>query len=596
MTPAAARVRVLVGLFVALALPLTAVADGALAEVPANPALLIESLFRSARYDSVLAVVDDALGRAQATGDSVLLGRMLTQRGRVYLMTGRLAEAELAIATGIQIARSVRDTTGWMPALTFKGYALASMGRLDEAVACYERRLFLARHVRSLLDEAWALTNTGYVRLQRGQLVHAREDYERAIALFRQGGRTDLELTPLIGLGRTLSALGATHEAGRCYQRAWIVAREIGDRENEMWATNNLGAIESVTGDMGRAHQYASRAHLIAKEMGYARGAVAPAINIATWITELGEYQRAAEILAEARELCERTGSREYIAKLDYQRASLLLAPREPRAAAAEFRRLLREGRLDPLDADYARIGLAVALAAADSAPAAIELLEPLLASGQPWHAEPEMSAHLVLSRLLARQGDYAASLVHATRAREAADKLGWRRFAVSARLRESASLRALGRREKARVSLAAALDSLEVARGVVRRAEWREAFGQGLTGDVFDACQVLLEEPESIPRPARERVFFDTIQRFKARTLAERISEPRAGAVPSAAASARPPGLEQLQADVLRNDELFIDIVAGPVASYLFAITSDSLRLVPLPGSGSPLAPRVQT
>lgn len=550
-----------------------------------NPASIIEALFRAARYDSLLLVINAYERTALETGDSLLAGRMLVQRGRVQLMTGHFAESVLLIDAGIRAAEAARDTSGWMPALTFKGYALAGLGRYDEAMECYQKRLSLARRVGSSLDEAWALTNVAYVLHARGDQEAARNDYMRAIFLFRAGGRTDLEVTPLIGLGRVWSALGDTPGAISCYQRAWVVARDIGDRENEMWAANNLGALESARGDMGRAIQYAQRAFEIARDMGYPRGAIVPAINIASWRMELGEYGRAEAILKDAEAFYLRSGEEEFHAKIDFHLARLALYRGEYHAAAGALRRLLAQGRLEPQNRDFAWVELASALALSDSAAVAVDILSRRLSSGVRWYADSGTAARLVLSWLLLQNNEPAAALEQAERCREEAERRGWRQTASSARLRETVCYRALGRGEDALLSLGAALDSLESLRGGQSEPEWREVYGQHASAGVLDACLAVLDYPASILPEQRERIFYDTLQRFKTRTLLERISARRTvGTAPTN--GAQPATLARLQSSVLAPDELLLDIVAGDTESVLFAVTVDSLRVISLPGS----------
>lgn len=82
---------------------------------------------------------------------------------------------------------------------------------------------------------------------------------------------------------------------------------------------------------------------------------------------------------------------------------------------------------------------------------------------------------------------------------------------------------------------------------------------------------------------------FYDALQRFKTRALLDRIKDPR-GKAALAGAITQPMTAARLREHVLRRGELLLDIVTGAERSYMFAVTSDSCRLVPLPGWRSPL------
>ncbi len=553
----------------------------------------IETLFTQSRNDSVLLIIPDYIRRAEATGDSVTLGRLILDRGRALLAVGRHDEAGRDIEAAIGIAEAVRDTLGWMPALQFRGYLYWGQQRGDDAMRCYEKRLDLAQRVRSIGDEAWARTAIAYVLHQRGDQPRAKEEYTRSIDLFRRSEHPALEVTPLIGLGRVESALGNVAEAIRCYERAWVVSRRIGDRMNEMWATNNLGVLEMDRGDLSRGVAFQERAFELAKEMNSPRAIVIPAANVAGRARELGEFDRAQRILDEARVVCSEKGAEDYLSTVDFHRADLFGASGKPNAAEAIYRRLLAPGGgISVQSRDIAIVSLAQILAAKDSVTAALDLMTSSYdrPGVTPFGiAAPYVS--LEFAQLYRATGDAERALDYTSRARDQARSLGWQRLGALASLRESVCYRALGRDCNAAASLFAALDSLESSRGAIRSPEWREVYGQDIARDVVDAASLLLDYPQSSPRSDRMRVFFDTVQRFEARTLLDRISEPRRGAV---ATAQRLVTAHDLQRDVLAPGELLLEFLAGNATSHLIAVSRDSLRVVTLAGSKSPLAERI--
>lgn len=598
MTIGGAAVNVMLLTAFVSALALLTVGSGSIAQPPrlttAEIQTQINDLFTTARYDSILALIPGYIQRAEAERDTVLLGRMLAQRGRVLTQIGRGAEGVHDIDRGLDLARACRDTIGWMPAAHYKGYYYTTVSRYDEAMRYFEERKQLAQIVNSPLDEAMARTSIGYVYLIRGDYTNARENYTRAVMLFRRSERPRSETAALGGLARIEVSTGHEREARAYLQRAWVVDRLSGNRLGEMWGGNDLGALEAEVGDPARSAAYSQRAFDIAKEIDFPKGMVIAAINLAARAKELGNFPRADSLLTNARHVCLARGVTECLNMVDFSLAELRLIEDRYAQAGVGFRRLLNTpDKLEPQHRFYAVMDLAEVLEHADSIPQAIELMAAnFKTKGVDVYALAEPSGNLYLSHLYQRVGVPEAALRHAQRALACAQRLGFPRMVAIARLRESGCYRARDRRREAYESLLTGLDSLDTVRGGMATPEWREVFGQKTARDIVDAGRILLEYPDDLPEPAREAAFFDNLQRFKTRSLLDRISQPHPADGRLALVS--PPASvtkDDLQHSVLQPRELLLEFFVGSSESYLAAITTDVLRLVKLPGPGSPLA-----
>jgi CHAT domain-containing protein len=121
---------------------------------------------------------------------------------------------------------------------------------------------------------------------------------------------------------------------------------------------------------------------------------------------------------------------------------------------------------------------------------------------------------------------------------------------------------------------------------------DWREA--QGGVGVFLDVAPVLLEQPGK-SRFEMESELFDVVQQFKLRTLIDRITEPRRMDEPSSQfAALQHVDLRTVQREVLKDGELFLDFSTGEQVGYLFAVTSDSCRLVTIPGRMTDMVEKV--
>jgi len=572
-----------IGAAVSLAAPSASIDPRALAS--------IDSLTNAGAFDSVLAVIPRFLAAAEAKKDSALAAGLLATKGRAEIMTGKFAEGYASLDASIALARSARDTTVWMTALGYKSLAVTWQGRYDECVELNRARLELARLTRNRVSEAWARTGLGYVHLLRGNLDEAKSEYTTAIELFRAEKLRQAELMPLIGLGRVLNMLEDIDSAREAYTRARDLARDIGDRAQETDAINNLGTLEFVYGDMSIAAQYFEQAYQLRLAVGDPQGAITPATNVALARNYLGQYSEAADILNRAAETCREGNFRSLLGSVLVLLGDMRYQQKMFHASDVLYRESLSLGdALLKKDRDEAVIGLAQALTSMDSTQAAAELLSQGLKSPLPASAARMQLLMAQCLRRLGRTHEALGYLLEIER-RMAAEEERSRAAATAAEL--SSCYRELGRSSEALDAFMLAVDRLEGRRRFTQSLVWREASGG--TRDLVDASGIVLEHPPETAGPKKVEALFDIFQRLKARTLLDRITEPRRQAEPAPEVADLPIAtLPRLQREALEPGDLFLDFVVGYQSCYLFAVTRDSCRVSMLPGLHSDLPERV--
>ncbi len=568
-------------------------------EPPLNPVsplrhktILIDSLFNVGAYDSIMSLIPPLLDDARARGDSIFLSALLIVRGRVELTYRNSAKAGNTLQLACEIAEAARDSSRWMDALGFLGMVMTFQGRHQESITLNQKRLALALKTGNRISEAWARTGLAYVFLMTGELERAREEYTVSADLFRAENLPWAELTPLVGLGRVLDLLDETDAARECYQRVWQTSREIGDMYQESNAVNNLGALEYRYGDMSVAASYFERAYFLNHKMGNLRGTIIPANNIALVKSYLGQYADAASILLEAIRTCEEGGYEDLIGQALCMLGQVRSMQNRMNESANLYRRALALGDMLPIkQRDDAVYGLAKSLNELDSVATAIDLLT----SGLEHKPLPdfEQLMGLFLAKCLRRQGRTNEALERAVAAMKSAGDQPRHEAAVLGAFEMSACYEAVGNDEQSYSWYHRGVEALERYRHSTEKHEWREAHGRIRV--VVDGGHIVLKFPPDRPQPERIEELFNILQRFKARTLVDRLTEPRRLSESASELTELPlVELEELQSEVLRPEEVFLDFTVGNEMTYLFAVTRDSCRVLTLPGRKSELPTKI--
>jgi tetratricopeptide (TPR) repeat protein len=541
------------------------------------------ALVQAGKSDAGFAVLDSLLAVAAAHGDSALRLAVLTTKGGHLSWSGEARAAEPLLTEAVALAVAERDSVLYARAAMWLGNALLNLGRYDEARSLFERALSTAMRIADREREGFIRLGLAYVDLMDGRFDAARRGYEQALALLRAAGNRFGELDALTGLGRAHDQLGDPDRAHACYIQVATLARRHEWKENEVEALNNLGTNEFYRGDPAAALRYLREALAIARGLGNPYRVVTPSGNVARALADLGRYDEAAAALDSTLALCREHGYADDEIELLSRLAELRVEQGDLGAAMAIYRDILARGdQVKPWRRIGVYAGAARVLAAQDSTAAALALLQgPARALRPAIPADFCMEHDLVEATVLlaAHRDEEALRLALAASAEAAAlRRLDDRVDALAVAGR--AALR-LGRPEEAWRHLELGAEQWESMRARLSEPEWRErrAGGQALYATMIE---LLLAFPAGTPAPERTRAAFEAAQRFKARTLLERMRGPRAASAPAPPAVA----LAALEEHVLREREVLLDYFVGEESSFLFVVSRRGTTVVPLPGA----------
>lgn len=557
-------------------------ASPAAAASPSRPAALparLADLRSRSEPDSVELLVEAALPVAIAAGDSALARALLLERGLTRVAYGRAADGEPDLRTARARADSAGDTDAALRATRYLAEACQHLGRRDESAALFDDLLTRARAAGDDFHAGKALYGLGRLRYRARALGAADSLYALALPLLAAGGDAADLAAVRNGLGMCRAGRGAHRAAAEQFALAADLARRGESRSLEAMAMNNLAGIETVLGDPGAAADGYRRARDIQRELGLWQQVGAPWRNLALSLKDLGRYDEATAELDSALAFCRRRGFRDEEAHTLVRQAEVDLAADRPAAA---------------LDRCAQVMGLDPAPDLETSVTARVRAADALLALGRGDEALVPLAE---AKRLLAGREDFSLGMMLAVAHGRALGEVGRHDEALSV-LGPALALAAGPDADRQRLPLLVGAAGAWAARGAADSAlacldraeaiwererslptdpQWRER--RGAEAQHMFALRIELDLASGDVRRA-----FAAAQRFKARTLLERYLGPgeklaSAGELPPAAT------VTLLQGRTLREDELLLDIVAGPERGRLFAVTRDTCLVRSLPG-----------
>ena len=539
-----------------------------------NP--LVDSLLvwrNTARLDLVENHATPAIAAARAVKDSTTLLSLLLIRGGTRAGSGQARQAEADLREAMALADHLDNAQRYLQCIRWLSVAVGRQGRGDEAAELYRKLELLAQAADDSLHLGWAWVGTAYDHHLSGRPAMAVDYYVRAADVLERHGEIAGALWASNGLGMALRQTGRYNEAREAFANVLALAKVRGDVVNTATALDNLGRLDLQLGDPGLAEQRFAQAAAIHRRHQHHREGLVPCIDMAEARQMQGRYDIAEALLDSVLTVARGMGLRDLEVLAANKLADVHMAQGRPGAAAALNHEILAGQEMPSLMADTeTRLRLAQSLAYRDSSITAVKLLEEISAPGS-------VGLELKVAILL---GDLLLSLSNAEQAVMVLEPALAKARACGADVEQVELLTHLGRaaaeldrREEALANYSEAVDIWEKVRSLPTDPAWRELRGT-VAGSLFaQAAALLMEDPN------RTEEAWSLVQRYRARTLQERMNGPETIAV-----SAIPvPDLSIFRRQILRPGEVWLEIVEGKRSSVMFCITPDTIQAGLLPG-----------
>ncbi|MCM3906468.1 MAG: CHAT domain-containing protein [Pyrinomonadaceae bacterium] len=475
----------------------------------------------------------------------------------------------------LPLLQAVKDDTGEATALNNIGLIYDSLGEKQEALRYYTRAIPILQTAGDRRVEAYTLNNVGLVYDSLGEKQKALDNYARALQMLQTVGDRRAEAATLNNIGFVYNSLGEKERALDYFGRALPILRAVGDRHVEAITINNVGYVYESLGEQVKALDYFNQALPILQLVGDRRVEAITLNNIGLVYSSLNEKQRALEYFNRSLPLRHLVGDRqgeaitlgdlgytfaaldEHLKALDYYRQALSLSRAvEDRSLEASILRRIALVECNRGNLVEARTRIEAALEIIESLRIKIVSQE-LRAS---YFASAQQYFETYLNVLMQLHGRYPS------------DGNDGRALQVSERARARSLLEMLTEA------------GADIRQGVEPELIRRERSLQQLLNAKAAVQNRLMQGDSNVEQvSALRREIKLLLGQYQDLEAQIRISSPRYADLTQPA----PLSLREIQARVLDSDTLLLEYALGAERSYLWMVTSDSLKSSELPPRG---------
>lgn len=577
------RRRVVLALLALLVFPATASATWTRPEFDAR--LAADStravvLIGKALGDSAVAVMDTTVAAVRRDGNRDQLTRTLRVHATIASYVPRPAAGLATVEEADSLARLEGDSLEIARSARARASLYSTSGRMDEAYAEAQRSLEMTRRHGWDDEIAWsAFTVTSFMFRQarfQDALPYYREAVDHASKIQAPVILLRAMRWELLSLGRLGDMAAAKELAAQLREE---ISRHPGDYEAP-YALVAVGYYESISGDPGESVKLIRQAADSFRTRGADLYLAFTLREVGGAELDLAQMEAAEQHLLEARALDEKLGLRVPLALLHVTLANLYQAQNRFPDAEREARAALAAGdTIEVLGQARALIWLTSGLIGQGRADEAVREVEA---------RRPELLPKATGEARIALDVAYGLALLQAGRARDAIPYLQ-NMVAVGEAMKTARygpylwafiarAHRELGNWNAADSALAMAGQALRERRAQAHAAETRESWNS--IDELFGEMVIHeLERPNTTTR-GRTVAAFDSLQRFRTRTLIERLT----GTVEDPRHAPPPVTVAALQDSVLKPGELLLESLAADDSSWVFAVSRETCVVIGLP------------
>ncbi len=242
---------------------------------------ILASVSLASAYQSIgqqrraVEILEDALARAETTGDRSRVTLVKSKLGAALIMTLETERAASLLRESLEAAKADKDSKVAGAILNDLGNLFTTQQEYAKAVTAYEESVALARQTSNSWLTAQALCNAAAAAVRTGEHNKADDLNTQALRETDRLAPSHVKAFLLLTTGQTDRQIKLTDakpaqrlvlRAQQSIQQALELAEKIEDRSIETYALGYLGQLYEQDGQLGAALAFARRAAFAAQQ------------------------------------------------------------------------------------------------------------------------------------------------------------------------------------------------------------------------------------------------------------------------------------------------------------------------------------------
>lgn len=236
--------------------------------------------------------------------------KALASIGMAYVSSAEKQKVMEGYLRTLPRRREVNDRYGEAETLNKIGLIHESFGEYEDALDCFKRALAFWRSVNERRGESYTLNNIGRIYASLNENEKALSYYAQSLPIFRVLFDSAGEGSALTNIGAAYAALGETEKALEALNKSIPLLQAVEDTSGEAITLITVGKIYASIEQKQKALDYYNRALAPLRSVGHRSGEADALNNVGAAYASLGDYTKAIEFYEQALSLKRMVGDR----------------------------------------------------------------------------------------------------------------------------------------------------------------------------------------------------------------------------------------------------------------------------------------------